>query len=649
MRKTKSSASLRGLHALVAVAFAAALLAVNGPPVVAFIARAYHNMMINTQSYKRRYGHWSILSVPAQMRVNAVHAIMLRTGKVLIMAGSGNDAGVFAAGKFESLIWDPATNGFKKIRTPTDMFCGGHLILPDGKVLIAGGTSRYEVPHSQVRYAAGVMTVANGSPSLSTPIPAGTVFRSPSGHVYESLTAAVIPRARRTYGRAGAQRRLVMVPGSAQVWVKATERGDGPVTRTLQTYAVVGLAPRYAARTTATAWSITRDIQTFWGSRKTYLFDPETERYEALPDMNVARWYPTLVRLMNGNVLSVSGLDGLGQMIDGNTEQWNPATRTWTVNRTLTKPFPTYPALFLMPSGNLFFTGSSAGYGPAMPTWRAPGIWNPATNAFTTVPGLRDPNLTETSASVLLPPAEAQRYAIIGGGGAGETNTGTGRIDVVDLKTQSPRWQPAGSLPEQTRYPEAVITPDDKLVIAGGSRFYRGEKQSDIFECHLYNPGNNRLTKLAAPTVGRDYHSEALLLPDGRILTLGGNPLFGNKADTSPGYFEQRIEIFSPPYLFHGARPRLIDGPLELRHGQTGIFSTPDANTIATARLMRPSAVTHVTDLEQRSIALGLHRMRSAVALTVPSGAGLVPPGWYMLFVTFRTGTPSVSRWVHVH
>ena len=82
-------------------------------------------------------------------------------------------------------------------------------------------------------------------------------------------------------------------------------------------------------------------------------------------------------------------------------------------------------------------------------------------------------------------------------------------------------------------------------MIAGGSKGYRGEHGSDLLECHLFDPRTNKLTKLASPTVGRDYHSEALLLPDGRIITIGGNPLFGNKADTAPSTFEQRIEIYS--------------------------------------------------------------------------------------------------------
>ena len=642
MTGRKRSWRLRGVHTAVTAAVLVALVAVNGPPVVTFIRSEYHNWLINTASYKKRYGHWAMVAVPTDMRVNAVHAIMLYTGKVLIMAGSGNNEGNFAAGRFESVLWDPSTNKFTKLKTPSDMFCGGHVILPDGNVLIAGGTRRYEVLPNKIRYAAGIMTVTNRALGRKVTIPEGTIFTAPSGERYWATESESIPPVTRMSGRG------VIVPTRTELWVKAVQPGKAPISRRAQNYTIEGISGRAAAGIQATAWSITRDLQTFWGSRKSYIFNPVSERYEAVSDLNVARWYPTLAPLEGGKVLAVSGLDEYGQIIKGTTEEWTPKTRAWRVDRTLTKPFPTYPALFLTPSDNLFFTGSNAGYGPAIPSWRTPGIWNTTTNAFKPVPGLRDPNLTETSGSVLLPPAQDQRYAIIGGGGVGQSNVGTGRIDVVDLKSRSPRWHPAGSLPEPTRYPEVVITPDDKVVITGGSRDYRGEHGSDIFECHMYDPQTNHLTSLANPTVGRDYHAEALLLPDGRILTLGGNPLFGNKSDTSPGYFEQRIEVFSPPYLFHGPRPRLTAGPKQLAHGATGVFSTPDAAKIATARLMAPSAVTHVTDVQQRSIALGLHRRDNAVALTVPSSQGLVPSGWYMLFVTYANGTPSVSRWVHI-
>jgi hypothetical protein len=67
-----------------------------------------------------------------------------------------------------------------------------------------------------------------------------------------------------------------------------------------------------------------------------------------------------------------------------------------------------------------------------------------------------------------------------------------------------------------------------------------------------------------------------------------------------------------------------------------------------TARLIRPSAVTHVTNLEQRSIALGLSRGKDSITVSMPSQPTLVPPGPYMLFVTNHAGVPSIARWVMV-
>jgi hypothetical protein len=313
----------------------------------------------------------------------------------------------------------------------------------------------------------------------------------------------------------------------------------------------------------------------------------------------------------------------------------------------LTRVFPTYPALFLLPDGNLFFSGSNAGFG-APTVGRTPGIWNLQTNAFTDILGLKDPKDTETSASVLLPPAQAQKYMIIGGGGVGDSKKSTGRTAIVDLNDKKPHWTPGPSLPEPTRYPSVVIMPDNKVLITGGSRYYRGEFGSDILTCHIYNPATNKLSSLASPSIGRDYHSEALLLPDGRIITLGGNPLFGNKTDTTAGYFQQEIEIYSPPYLYHGTRPKITGGPRQLQRGETVSFSTPNSALIQGARLIAPSASTHVTNTVQRSIELSVVREGKSILVTIPTGEGLVPSDWYMLFVTNPAGTPSTAYWVHV-
>jgi hypothetical protein len=185
-------------------------------------------------------------------------------------------------------------------------------------------------------------------------------------------------------------------------------------------------------------------------------------------------------------------------------------------------------------------------------------------------------------------------------------------------------------------------------VIAGGSRDYRGKHGSDLFECHSFDPATGKLTGLAAPLVGRDYHAEALLLPDGRIVTLGGNPLFGNSQDTSPGYFETKVEIYSPPYLYRGTRPHITGGPRSIALGGVAEFSSPRPEEVHTVNLIRPSAYTHVTNLEQRSIALGFTKTATGIRVLIPDNPGLVPPGYYMLFVTNEQATPSVAYWVHV-
>ena len=621
------------------------LVAVNGPTLVSAARHALHEYEINTQGYKEKNGHWSILDVPGDMQVNAIHAALLRTGKVLLIAGSGNDRQQFEAGKFETLLWDPKTDEFKKIHTPSDMFCAGHVFLPDGKLLIAGGTRRYEALPKNIKRAAGVMTIKNedpnGQPLL---IDRGTELLSPDGHAFRTRNKVTARPARKQVAADGT---TTVTASQTEVWVTAVEKGKPSVLKQPTQFEIAGIPPGRRHALYGFSNSLTLDKQEYWGDNKSYLFDPIKERYEKVDNMDLARWYPTLVGLKGGRVMAVSGLDGFGRIINGQNEIYDPKTRQWTSHPELRRTFPTYPSLFLMPNGKLFYTGSNAGFGSDQ-IGRDPGIWNLSDNSFRKVPGLRKPRETETSGSVLLPPAQKQRYMIAGGGGIGNSPKSTDRTDVIDLKQPHPRFRPGPDLAAPTRYPNLVITPDDKVVITGGSTGYRGEGDSDLLLCHLYDPKTNRLTRVADPAVGRDYHSSALLLPDGRIITMGGNPLYADANDTTPGTFEKRIEIYSPPYLYADNRPEITGGPEVVRHGGTARFGTSDPSAIKAARLMRPSAVTHVTDVEQRSIALRFTRTNDGIRASIPRSVGLVPSGWYMLFVDNGQGTPSEARWVQV-
>lgn len=64
---------------------------------------------------------------------------------------------------------------------------------------------------------------------------------------------------------------------------------------------------------------------------------------------------------------------------------------------------------------------------------------------------------------------------------------------------------------------------------------------------------------------------------------------------------------------------------------------------------MRPGSATHVTDFDQRSIALDITRRAGGTpTVRVPDDSSLVPPGWYMVVATGERDIPSPAVWVHV-
>ncbi|MFJ4964167.1 Kelch motif protein [Streptomyces sp. ADI96-02] len=629
------------------------LVGLNAPAAVSFAEDQYHAYRIAQPEYKARYGSWARVDIPQEYRTNAIHAALLHTGKVLIVAGSGNDEKHFDAGTFDTVLWDPAENTFRKIPTPEDFFCGGHAQLPDGRLLVAGGTARYEVLDDRVERAGGGMRVKNENPDKPLKLRKGTVFRSPSGVEYVSKFDVTVPRAKREfevdYFESGRMKpwKTKVTAAEQRVFVEAVKEGPEAVAAEAAQYEIVGLTGRKADDSYGLAEKITMDKQDFQGIRAAYEFDPTAEKYIRVDPMKEARWYPTLVGLEDGRVLAVSGLDDVGAILAGDNEIYDPKTKKWSKGPF--HYFPTYPALFLTKGGKLFYPGANAGYGPA-DKGREPGIWDLRKNTFSKVPGLTDTDETETAASLLLPPVQDQRVMILGGGGVGESKKSTARTAIVDLKEDSPVFRPGPDLPQGTRYLNSVIMPDDTVFTSGGSRDYRGRGDSNILKAQSYDPRADVFTEAAEPTVGRNYHSEALLLPDGRVATFGSDSLYGDKDNTKLGKFEQRMEVYTPPALHRagGKRPVIGAGPTDIARGKTVTYRGTGADKVVKARLMRPSAVTHTTDVEQRSIELGLKKGRGAVSLTVPDDPTLVPPGWYMLFLTDDDAVPSEAKWVKV-
>lgn len=621
----------------------------NGPAMYNFASAKYHDYKINKPEYKADNGHWKLVDVPEKYRINTIHAALLQTGKVLLVAGSGNDAKQFDAGTFRTTLWDPEKNTFKNIPTPADLFCAGHAQLPDGNLLVAGGTQRYESLEGDVDKAGGLMIVYNENPDKATTLKKGTRFTGgKNGKTFVSNANILVPRAKKKIDPVTGE--ATVTPSSARVYVEAPKKGKQHQTGTQDQYGIDGLTGSEKKNVYGIAQKLSFDKKDFQGIKDAYEFDPVAERYITVDPMGEARWYPTLTTLEDGSVLSVSGLDEIGQVVPGKNEIYDPDTKKWEY-LPKTRFFPTYPALFLAREGKVFYTGSNAGYGPA-DKGRVPGVWDLSTNEFRKVPGMSDPDILETSMSVLLPPAQKQQYMVLGGGGVGESPKATAKTRIADLTRDNPRFTDGPDLYDEARYPSSVILPDDTVLTTNGSADYRGRSESNVLKASIYDPAKKEFRNVADPLVGRNYHSGGLLLPDGRVMTFGSDSLYSDKANTKPGEFEQRIELYTPPYLHQdGERPELKDAGKPRKTVELGgsvSYESKDAASIKKMRLIRPGSFTHVTNVEQRSIALDYEKTADGVRATIPDDPSLVPPGWYMVNAVNGDGVPSKATWVKV-
>jgi hypothetical protein len=381
----------------------------------------------------------------------------------------------------------------------------------------------------------------------------------------------------------------------------------------------------------------TQQYDPFYGLNTTFLFSPGTSRWTQVPSMNSGRWYPTIVTLGNGRVLALSGLDSNGNL--SRQPELYSGSKGWQAFPPTSGFFPLYANLVLLSTGKLFYSGASTG--GANPTPRILTLPRTFTQPITEKPvaGLVDANFANQATSVLLPPAQDQRVMIIGGGDS--QHAATNRVNIVDLRSSTPAYQSGPPLTHARMHLNAVLLPDRTVFVCNGSSI--AEAAGSTLPGEIYDPyAEQPAWSVAAwPSVPeRVYHSVAVLLPDGRVLTAGGNA-------TRDGYQEQ-LEMYSPAYMTQ-PRPRIQSAPSSVVAGGQITIQTPQAATIRWVHLIRPMATTHSCDTEQRLVDMPISsRTNTALTVTVPSPRHLTPVGWYMLFIVDNQRVPSVAKWIRV-
>jgi hypothetical protein len=205
-----------------------------------------------------------------------------------------------------------------------------------------------------------------------------------------------------------------------------------------------------------------------------------------------------------------------------------------------------------------------------------------------------------------------------------------------------------------------VLLPDLSMVTVGGGAGEFGEAQEYSViaprerqgvrprrQVELFDPATEKWHLGPAQREDRAYHSTALLLPDGRVWSAGDdyNPHGGRRHAGYP--MGDTGEVYSPPYLFRGERPRLASAPRRLSWGESFTVET-GGPAVTSAVLAAPASVTHANDMHQRILPLTVGPGSGSATITAPSEPNVAPPGWYMLFVLDAKGVPSVAKWVRL-
>jgi len=496
---------------------------------------------------------WEIVTNNSE--ILAIHAALLPTNQVLMFGGSEHNAAQNQSGNPADLDNTRLFNlsGSPLIETigspDTDVFCSGHALFADGRLLVGGGTKEWGGDHEG------------------------------HGHDLNFL-------------------------GEHGCWI---------------------YHPR--ART----WRRVRDFN----------FEP------GQPDGG-GRWYPTLLTLANGEVLAAAGHPFMTDSRHNNDtpERYSPGSDTWSLltaerldagNRSRY-----YPRFHLLPDGNVFFVS---------PVSSACRIYNPFTGQTVGATissaggGLYDSSWDYPSVLLPLLPTDGYKPRVMI---CGDTNARK-----IDLSQASPTWQntaarAGAAAGKQRRFSCSVILPTGEIFVSGGINGGSSDSNA-VKEGEIYNPGIDWATgqfstpdswaTVDAANAVRNYHSTALLLPNGRVWVAGSSKNANQGDPATVG--ELRIEVFKPGYDADPNRPQLANAPVSAGYGQVFEISSPQAAQIRRIAITRCGSVTHAFDGDQRYVGLSFSLLEgNRLRVISPPNSRIAPPGYYLLWVIDENGRP---------
>ena len=457
------------------------------------------------------------------------------------------------------------------------------------------------------------------------------------------------------------------------------------------------------------------------GETSTWLYDPISKQFMHCASLNLyfdpvqhqfiarsgGRWYPTLVTLPSGQILAIGGHpDKDDPRHSANIPEffeWN----SWTyvdgdcdpdINLPDKLNPLEYPRLHLLPDGTIFsatpFDGNKVMFYEFNRGWKAFADLTPNNSDWRDTLDRNERIYNEhNGTSVMLPLLPENNY---------ETKVmvhGNTNSYIINLSGPTPLWEKTSMrlmnkrrltcnsviLPTGEIFFTGGVEGSDAVTVEGPSAEFPDGRQTEypdttgVLEAEIYNPANNTWTLTPPAQVVRNYHSVALLMPDGRVWTAGSSKHHlwnGNVGPVppNPDYREMRIELFEPWYYGLPTRPKInavvknsASGVLKL--GETFVVLADKPHEISRVAIIRNGSVTHAFNSDQRYIGLSFKLidypipmtnkdqliakpeqvLTPALQVSIPDNANIVVPGYYLLFLIDKHGVPSEGEFINVN
>lgn len=361
------------------------------------------------------------------------------------------------------------------------------------------------------------------------------------------------------------------------------------------------------------------------GIRDTNIFDPATNSWTKAADMSQARWYPSVTTLNDNRAVAISGSSTSTDWSDI-PEVYNPVTNTWTqisgVNTSDMRDIM-YPHPYVLPDGTLYVISPSTG------VVRKLDVQGKKWITMASAPFVNN-------ATVMY---RIGKFMIAGGGPDGANSIKN--TAVIDLNSGSPSWRSTASMAYPRFQHNLVILPDGTVLAIGGAKTADKGSTDGTLQAELWDPATETWKTMASMTDPRMYHSVAMLMPDGRILSAGGG-----RYGTTNNYLT--AQYYSPSYLYKGTRPTINNVPSSFGYNTQITIQTPDADSISKVSFIPLPSVTHTMDMNQRYLELSFTKNSGSLTVTTPANSSLAPAGYYMVFILNSNGVPSVAKIVQI-